>query len=61
MTTASPHRALRVRPWPVDPTTAHLVPYATRRLNEQWAARTLTPELKRWLERGAASGVDPKA
>ena len=30
-------------------------------LYEAAAARTLTPELKRWLERGAASGVDPKA
>ena len=25
MTTAPPHRALRVRPWSVDPATAHLV------------------------------------
>ena len=25
------------------------------------APRTLTPELRRWLERGAASGVVPKA
>ena len=24
------------------------------------AARTLTPELRRWLEQGAASGIDPK-
>ena len=32
MTTASSSRALRVRPWPVDPTTAHVVPYATRRI-----------------------------
>ena len=30
-------------------------------LYEAAAARTLTPELKRWLEDGAASGVDPKA
>ena len=30
-------------------------------LYEAAAERTLTPELKRWLERGAASGVDPKA
>jgi hypothetical protein len=30
-------------------------------LYEAAAARTLTPELKLWLERGAASGVDPKA
>ncbi len=29
-------------------------------LYEAAAARTLTPELKRWLERGAASGVVPK-
>jgi len=28
-------------------------------LYERAAARTLTPELKRWLELGAASGVDP--
>jgi aryl sulfotransferase len=30
-------------------------------LYEAAAARTLTPELKRWLERGAASGVVPQA
>jgi aryl sulfotransferase len=30
-------------------------------LYEAAAARTLTPELKRWLEGGAASGVEPKA
>jgi aryl sulfotransferase len=30
-------------------------------LYEAAAARTLTPELKRWLERGAASGIDPKS
>src|SRR5438094_276548 len=29
-------------------------------LYEDAAARTLTPDLKRWLERGAASGIDPK-
>ena len=28
-------------------------------LYEENAARTLTPELKRWLEQGAASGIDP--
>jgi ribosomal protein S18 acetylase RimI-like enzyme len=41
MTTASPHRALRVRPWPVDPTTAHLVPYASRRLEPAALERVL--------------------
>jgi aryl sulfotransferase len=30
-------------------------------LYEAAAARTLTPELKRWLESGAASGIDPKS
>jgi len=30
-------------------------------LYEVAAARTLTPDLKRWLERGAASGIDPKS
>ena len=30
-------------------------------LYEAAAARTLTPELKLWLERGAASGIDPKS
>jgi aryl sulfotransferase len=30
-------------------------------LYEAAAARTLTPELKQWLERGAASGIDPKS
>ena len=29
-------------------------------LYEAAATRTLTPELKRWLERGAASGIVPK-
>ena len=29
-------------------------------LYEAAAARTLTSDLKRWLERGAASGIDPK-
>ena len=29
-------------------------------LYEAAAARTLTPELKRWLERGTPSGVVPK-
>src|SRR2546428_11169563 len=29
-------------------------------LYEAAAARRLTPDLKRWLERGAASGIDPK-
>ena len=29
-------------------------------LYEAAAARTLTPELKAWLERGAASGIVPK-
>jgi len=33
MTTAPLSRTLRVRPWPVDPTTAHLVPYNTRRIH----------------------------
>ena len=41
MTTASPHRALRVRPWPVDPTTAHLVPYASRRIQPDALRRVL--------------------
>jgi GNAT superfamily N-acetyltransferase len=41
VTTASPHRALRVRPWPVDPTTAHLVPYATRRIQPDALRRVL--------------------
>jgi ribosomal protein S18 acetylase RimI-like enzyme len=41
MTTASPHRALRVRPWPVDPTTAHLVPYASRRIQVDALRRVL--------------------
>lgn len=30
-------------------------------LYEAAAARTLTPELKRWLEQGATSGIDPKS
>jgi aryl sulfotransferase len=30
-------------------------------LYEAAAKRTLTPDLKRWLERGAASGIDPKS
>ena len=30
-------------------------------LYEAAATRTLTPVLKRWLERGAASGIDPKS
>jgi aryl sulfotransferase len=30
-------------------------------LYEAAAARTLTLELKRWLERGSASGIDPKS
>ena len=42
MTTASPHRALRVRPWPVDPTTAHLVPYASRRIQPDALRRVLS-------------------
>lgn len=33
MTAAPIPRTLRVRPWPVDPTMAHLVPYAARRLS----------------------------
>jgi ribosomal-protein-alanine N-acetyltransferase len=41
VTTASPHRALRVRPWPVDPTTAHLVPYASRRIQPDALQRVL--------------------
>ena len=30
-------------------------------LYEAAATRTLTPDLRRWVERGAASGIDPKA
>jgi aryl sulfotransferase len=30
-------------------------------LYEAAATRTLTPDLRRWLERGAASGIDPKS
>jgi ribosomal protein S18 acetylase RimI-like enzyme len=41
MTTASPHRSLRVRPWPVDPTTAHVVPYASRRIQPDALRRVL--------------------
>lgn len=41
MTTAPLHRALRVRPWPVDPTTAHLVPHPSRRVSAEALRRVL--------------------
>ena len=57
MTTAPLHRALRVRPWPVDPTTAHLVPCAARRID----ADTLHQVLAELAERGVPAGAHRRA
>ena len=59
MTTASPHRALRVRPWPVDPTTAHLVPYAARRLNVDTVRRVLADLADAGYQRARTAALSP--
>lgn len=59
MTTASPHRALRVRPWPVDPTTAHLVPYAARRLNVDTVRGVLAELAEAGYQRARTAALSP--
>jgi len=59
MTIASPHRALRVRPWPVDPTTAHLVPYAARRLNVDTVRRVLAELGEAGYQRARTAALSP--
>ena len=59
MTTASPHRALRVRPWPVDPTTAHLVPYAARRLTVETLRRVLADLGEAGYQRARTAALSP--
>lgn len=59
MTTAPPHRALRVRPWPVDPTTAHLVPYATRRVSADALRRVLEDLTEAGYERVRTAALSP--
>ncbi len=59
MTTASPQRALRVRPWPVDPTTAHLVPYAARRLNVDTLHRLLAELADAGYQRARTAALSP--
>ncbi len=59
MTTASPHRALRVRPWPVDPTTAHLVPYPMRPLNADALRRVLAELADAGYQRARTAALSP--
>jgi len=59
MTTAPPHRALRVRPWPVDPTTAHLVPYAARRLNVDTVRGVLAELAEAGYQRARTAALSP--
>ena len=59
MTTAPPHRALRVRPWPVDPTTAHLVPYATRRINTETLHQVLAELADAGYQRVRTAALSP--
>jgi [ribosomal protein S18]-alanine N-acetyltransferase len=59
MTTASPHRALRVRPWPVDPTTAHLVPYASRRIQPDALRRVLAELADAGYDRARTAALAP--
>jgi len=59
MTTASPHRALRVRPWPVDPTTAHLVPYASRRIQPDALRHVLTELAEAGYQRVRTAALAP--
>ena len=60
MTTASPHRALRVRPWPVDPTTAHLVPYASRRIQVDALRRVLAELADAGYDRVRTAALAPE-
>lgn len=59
MTAASPHRALRVRPWPVDPTTAHLVPYAARRPTVDTVRRVLAELREAGYQRARTAALSP--
>ncbi len=59
MTTAARHRALRVRPWPVDPTIAHLVPYASRRLSVDALRRVLTDLADAGYQRARTAALSP--
>jgi ribosomal protein S18 acetylase RimI-like enzyme len=59
MTTTSPHRSLRVRPWPVDPTTAHLVPYASRRIPPDALRRVLAELADAGYDRVRTAALSP--
>ncbi len=59
MTIASPHRALRVRPWPVDPTTAHLVPSTNRRISSEALRRTLDELARAGYRRARTAALSP--
>jgi ribosomal protein S18 acetylase RimI-like enzyme len=59
MTIASPHRALRVRPWPVDPSTAHLVPATSRRLSAETVRRTLEELAQAGYRRARTAALSP--
>jgi ribosomal protein S18 acetylase RimI-like enzyme len=59
MTIASPHRALRVRPWPVDPLTAHLVPQASRRVSAETVRRLLGELADAGYHRARTAALSP--
>jgi ribosomal protein S18 acetylase RimI-like enzyme len=59
MTIASPHRPLRVRPWAVDPTTAHLVPYASRRISPDVLRRVLRELADAGYRRARTAALTP--
>ncbi len=60
MTTTSPHRDLRVRPWPVDPTTAHLVPNAARRLDVETVRHVLAELAEAGYQRARTAALSPE-
>src|SRR4029453_6805634 len=59
MTIASPHRALRVRPWPVDPTTAHLVPSSGRGISPAALRATLDELTRAGYRRARTAALSP--
>jgi ribosomal protein S18 acetylase RimI-like enzyme len=59
MTATARHRALRIRPWPVDPTTAHLVPYASRRLSSESLRRILADLAAAGYRRARTAALSP--
>ena len=59
MTTTAPHHALRVRPWPIDPTIAHLVPCAARRISADTLQRVLAELAEAGYQRVRTAALSP--